>query len=529
MAKAKKTYVKQQPAKVKEERKKSPLLLSPYLLLFIAVWAWAAFWYGDVFRIARERSFWVADDVLMGYYNGRPWEELWRIGLFLLQFYRWPMVGALITSLFVTGSTYMLAYCLKLRGWWRLIQYLPAMAYLAVMAYLAFDIYFEAETGMIMGIPFLSFLVLLIMTVIIRTFSKHSIPNIMKVRAGASVALNRVELLMALLTVGVSMAITQWMRPYMRVIPKMERLDMEQRWAEAAQMGRDNGDLSYRALAAYYTVALLQRGEIGTRLFDIRMDYDDPYMHGFDKTTNTIFNYYLMDMDFHNGLIQTAIHHAMEQMTMNGPNIKALKMLTKCALLTGEWEVAERYFTVMKKVPFEGDWVAKYEPMLRDTVKINADPEFKMVRLTEPMRDVFENVFVQPTFLGYNASLLEGRTINALWNSLAVHAYTKSMEPFVYRCTPMQGTTPPESFAQALALMASKHPEVMKMYPGLQFQQDRLTHFVQDVKPLMGDRPGHARELYKKYKGYYPYYYFFGNLKATKKTSTDGSSNSGVN
>ena len=46
----------------------------------------------------------------------------------------------------------------------------------------------------------------------------------------------------------------------------------------------------------------------------------------------------------------------------------------------------------------------------------------------------------------------------------------------------------------------------------------------------MSDRPGHAYELFGKYKGYYPYYYFFGNLKATKKGYTGQvTSNSGVN
>ena len=46
----------------------------------------------------------------------------------------------------------------------------------------------------------------------------------------------------------------------------------------------------------------------------------------------------------------------------------------------------------------------------------------------------------------------------------------------------------------------------------------------------MKDRPGNAYKLFEKYKGYYPYYYFFGNLKATKKGYTgEAKSASGVN
>ena len=70
---------------------------------------------------------------------------------------------------------------------------------------------------------------------------------------------------------------------------------------------------------------------------------------------------------------------------MNGPTLRSLKMLTKCALLKGEWEVAEKYLFVLKHVPFEGKWVEKYQTMLRNQEKVDADPEFRMVRLTEPI------------------------------------------------------------------------------------------------------------------------------------------------
>ncbi len=526
-----KTMAVLHPRPHETKRKVAPTfpLISPYILLFVVVWAWAAFWYGDVFRIAREFSFWSTNGTLMSYEDGRPWEFLWRIGLFLLQFFRWPALGALLLSFFVTASTYLFSYCLRLRSWWRLLQFIPAILFLASIAYVGFDLYYETETGMIMGIPFLCFLILLVAGVMIRSFSRKGLPPLLTVEKGESRRQNNVQLAFTLVPVLLSMAISQWMRPYVRVVTKMQRYMMEQNWKDMAETGRDNGNLSYRPLAAYYAIALVQRGEIGTRLFDIRMDYDTPYMHGYNGTGNDIANYYLPECDFYAGLVETSIHHSMENMTMNGPNLRALKLLAKCALLTGEWEVAEKYFTVLHTVPFEGKWLRKYEPMLRDTAAINRDPEFHMVRLTEPVHDIFENNLVQPVFLGYNAALLEGRSINALWNSLAVHIYTKSMPQFIYRCQPMKGTAPPESFAEALALMSSKQPELKQMYSGLDFQRSRLSRFASEIKPYMKDKQKYAKELYPKYKGYYPYYYFFGNLKATKKKEDSATSKSGVN
>ncbi len=522
----------QSQTKKEPKLKKKPLLLPYYLVLFVLVWAWAAFWYGDVFRIAREYSFWAPDSTLMYYEEGRPWGELWKIGLALLQTYRWPMLGALLTSLFVTGSTYLVGYCLRLRGWWRLLQYLPAALLLGLTAYIGFDLYFESETGMIMGVPFLCFIVMLILAAIIRSFSKHSMPSLLKAPEGETPKQNRSHLLAALLVVLIPMGITHWMRPYVRVVTTMQRQLMEQDFKGMAKTAQDHSELSYRQIAAYYAIALVQTGRIGEDLFNIRLDYDDPYLHGFDGHGNNASNYYMMDCDFHAGLFQTCIHHGMEQMTMNGPSIRTLKVLTKCALLNGEWEVAEKYFAILKKVPFEGQWISKYEPMLRNTEKIDSDPEFKMVRLTEPLHDSFENTYIQPTFLGYNAALLEGKSINALWNSLAVHIYTKTMPQFVRRCEPLVGSTPPRSFSEALSLMAGKDPNLMQAFPSIQNQSDRLRSFVSEIKPIPKDsteKAEKARELFTKYKGYYPYYYFFGNLKATKKKANTGTSNSGVN
>lgn len=503
---------------------------SPHLLLFVLVWAWAALWYGDVFRIAREYSFWAPDATLMYYQQGRPWGMLWQAGLALLQLYRWPALGALLTAGLITGSTYLLVYCLRLRGWWRLLAFLPAMGYTGRVAYVGLDLFFETETGMILGIPLLYTLVLALLAGIIRSFSRKPMPPLLRSDAAEPRGQHLALTAAAALAVALPMAITHWMRPYVRVVTTMQRQLMEQDWKGMAETARSRADLSYRPIAAYYAIALVQRGEQGSRLFDIRMDYEDPYMHGFDGKTNNTANYYLMDCDFHAGLVQTCTHHAMEQMTMNGPNLRALKLLAKCALLRGEWALAEKYLTVLGRVPFEGDWVRKYHAMVGDTARVDLDPEFRMVRLTEPVSDNFENHYIQPVFLGYNAALTEGRSINALWNSLAVHLYTKTMPQFLFRCQPMRGTTPPSTFAEALTLLAGKEPEILQQYTGLEYQHERLGIFLREIQPLMKERPQHALRLFSKYKGYYPYYYFFGNLKSTRKQKeNEGTSNSGVN
>ena len=57
-------------------------------------------------------------------------------------------------------------------------------------------------------------------------------------------------------------------------------------------------------------------------------------------------------------------------------------------------------------MPFEGKFCRKYEPMVGKTELVNADPEMAKIRLTEPIHDSFENQYQQPTFMGYNLSLV---------------------------------------------------------------------------------------------------------------------------
>ena len=147
----------------------------------------------------------------------------------------------------------------------------------------------------------------------------------------------------------------------------------------------------------------------------------------------------------------------------------------------------------------------------------------------EPIHDSFENTYQQPTFMGYNLSLMEGRSKNALMNSLAVCMYTKLMPAFMLRTAPLQGSTPPENVADALCLMSAKDASIMQKFSGLNYRYGELRSALNDMKPYLQDRPGNARMLFDRYKGYYPYYYFFGNLKATKKKKTDATSNAGVN
>lgn len=517
-----------QPAKAPGKGRR--LLLPVLPIFFLLTWIWAAWYYGCVFHVSREYSFWVADTRVMDFVLNSPFGSLRYIGRMLLQIYQYPVLGGLFMALLLTGGSWLVGYCMRLKAALRPIQYLPAIGYMAVVTYHGLDVFFEARTGFIFGIPFLAVLVLCIWAVIIRSFSRKPTPAFVRIPKDETPRQNWLQL--AVIAVGMAAIIgfDQWQRPYVRVICQMITMEYEQDWNGIQKLARANSTMSNRPMACSYAIALVQTQQIAERLYDIRLDYDSLHIHGMDGYHNNGSCLYVPEGDYYGGFIQSSIRACMEQMVMTGPTVRLLKLQTKCALMREEWELARKYMKLLRMVPFEGKFCDKYEPMIGHVDLVNADKEMAMIRLTEPLHDSFESQYQQPLFMGYNLMLYEGRSNNALTNSLCVCLYTKLMPQFIERLEPLGGSTPPSIIMDGILLAETKYPGISRNFSGLNLREPQLERFYDNIRPYMSDRAKFAEELFPRYKGYYPYYYFFGNLKATKKGYTGlQSSNSGVN
>lgn len=512
-------------------RDKKPLLLPILPLFFIATWVWSSFYYGSVYHIAREYSFWSMDMRQLQFIMNQPYAPLRYVGRALLQLWQWPWAGGLLLSGILTVISWLVGYCMRLRPALRPVQYLPALAYIGIVSYNGINAFFEAEAGLLMGVPFLALLILSIWGIIIRSFSRKPVPALIGIPHDEAPRQNRLQLAVIVLGFAAIVSLTEMTRPYNRVICRIMAMYEQQDWNGIQKVARENAELSYRPIACYYAISLLHTGQIAERMYDIRLDYDSLYLHGMDHQHNNASCLYLPEGNYHGGFIESSIHAAMEQMVMTGPTLRLLKIQIKCALMRGEWELAKKYLRILKDVPFEGEFISKYEPMVGHDELVNADREMAKIRLTEPIHDSFENQYQQPLFMGYNLALTEGRSTDALINSLCVCLYTKLMPQFMARLEPIAGTTPPEIITDGILLASNKQPGIEQNFQGMNFRIGRIQSFMEATQQYMSDRPGHARELFNKYKGYYPYYYFFGNLKATKKgyTGANTTSNSGVN
>lgn len=510
--------------------------IAEVVLFFVLAWLWASHWMGSIFCVAREWSFVAFDQTLMHWLWQQSFGSLWIIGRWLLTLYHWPVVGGLVVALLLTSGSWLVGYCLRIRpsSRWHAIQYVPALFWMAWVAWKGLNLFFLREPGTTLGVLILGVLICAIDAFIIWTFKgkkKGSAQPSTLTTHSSSLIPTLSSLVVIVLVFVIPCLITYCRYPYARPVTKMQVQMLDEDWDGMAATARAHDKLSYRPLAAYYAIALVQNGHLTDALFDIRLDYDTLYIHGWDQAGDLGTNYYLVDCDYHAGLFRAATHKAIEHLTMNGPTIFSLKHLTRLALLDYDWALARKYLFILKQTPFEGDFIQRYEAMLDKPEAVEADPVFARLRKTEPVSDAFEGMFEDPVFLGYNCALMAGRSREALMESLMACLYSKRMPDFLLRCEPLIGSTPPRTISEGLVTQSFKNEEVLKAFPQLKMNAQMYQSFLRTIQPYMKDRPAAAPKLFDQYKGYYPYYYFFGNLKATRKSDDKqhASSNVGVN
>ena len=323
----------------------------------------------------------------------------------------------------------------------------------------------------------------------------------------------------------------QHRHPYLRQLTHMQVQLIHEDYEGMSETAHEHPERSYRPLAAYYAIALARTGHLTDQLFDIRLEFDTLHIHGYGGHPDQGLNYYSIDCNYQSGLVRPAMHRAMEELTMDGPSLFTLKHLTRMALIENDWPLARKYLHILNKVPFEGDFLKRYEPMVDHPERVCADPEMASIMKTFPIEDAFENQFERPAFLGYFAVIGVGKNIETLNQSIMANLYSKRMPDFLIRCEMYVGSTPPRSIAEGLVTQVPKNSAILQAFPQLQMDAQRYSNFIRIAAPYMKERERGGEELFDQYRGYYPYYYFFGNLRSTRKADDkkSESSKSGVN
>jgi len=492
------------------------------VIFFILSWLWASWWMGDIFRIAYEHSFFAPDSTLMLWIQQQPFGWLWIFGRALLTLFRWPIVGGLFVALLLTIGSCLFGYCLRLRYQMRWLQWLPAAAWMVWVSHVGLNLYYMREPGRILAIPFLfvAFFAVIAAIVCWRRRS-NNYPITENSTATPKLSKRVLSVVLGLVVIVACFALPvlhiNQRHPYFRPLTHMQVQLMQNDFEGMSRTAHEHADMGNRQMAGYYVIALARTGHLADQLFDIKLEFDTIPNYGYIGQPDNCLNYHLIDCNYQAGFIRVARHLAIEELTMEGPSLFTMKSIVKMSLIEGDWAVARKYLHILKKAPFEGEFIHKYEPMVEHPDLVKADPEFAFIIDALPAYHTFEQMHPKPCFIGFYANLRNFHNSEALTRSIMACLYSKRMPDFLARCNKLLGTTPPSSISEGLLTQAYKYPDILQAFPHLEMLMDRYGIFLQQASPYMKDRELGGRALFNQYKGFYPYYYYFGNLRSTRK------------
>ncbi len=160
---------------------------------------------------------------------------------------------------------------------------------------------------------------------------------------------------------------------------RMYRAIEEQQWDKALdEIGNLPTDAS-REMVLFKNIALLNKGEMGSKMFKYnnmgnnpRNPYDSLQVHMVQTGAPLIY--------MNHAKTNFAIRWCIENGVEFGPRFNEIKIMTQCALINQEMDVARKYLNIMKNTMFYKDWAEHYMPLVDNPKLLNEYHEFDVIR-----------------------------------------------------------------------------------------------------------------------------------------------------
>lgn len=478
-----------------------------YILGFLLIYGFFTLVYGDVIERAEQDMYISSAPESMIYLLTQPLGHLFYASRWVMLLCKWAALGGAFLALVMTITAVAVdyAFCLprKLRG----LGFVVPIAEIAWMVWRGTNLYYKNEPSMVVLVPLTAMAVALILALLValaRHFAKRtkkSVPE--RLRPWGALIM-----VLALATTGVA---TRKINENVILTARFQNLAAVQDWdtiiEEAHKAKRPT-----RAVAAYYAIALEETDQLLDHIFDIPFDFPKLHLDKFDG--NEEYGLFMSDCNYHAGLLNSGYRTAMDYTVVAGPRLVSYKRMAVCALANGEIALCRKYLALIKQMPFEEDFVERYQALADNPEKLaDNDAEIKHVLSLYPQEDHYEQNYMPPAFLGYNVGLSRGSD-NTLITSATACLYSKDLRAFMVRAQIMKqkGMRFTEAMQQAVAIFALNNPDALKAFPEVgQFVPDQLRSFLLDAKPYIDDREALRRELKEAWLGTYFYYYYTEN------------------
>lgn len=506
------------------QKKQTNYLKIVFFLIFLV---FCTFFYGDVFVRAQQEAFVCPDADAMNVMLRSTFGHLAWAGRYMLVVYKSVWIGGLVMTLLLMGISCLVESIFGLKDKWRGLSYVPSLLILFCFVYRGLNIFYQSEPAWIMLIPVLTLLILLLLRLVQMVFGKKQAAAANAENGTSALPVRKQWGTLLSLALSAALYLFAWFYQQNVIIASQQQLAyQEQDWdtlVEKAMSARR----PTRIIAAYNAIGALRTDQLIEQMFAIVYDYPNPHL----RTGKLNEEYPLLqaDCDLETGLVQVAYHYYLEYMVLNGPSTYNLKNLAICSILQGEKELAQKYLTILSKVPFEGRFVERYSAMLENPKLIDEDAHLAAIKELAPREDKFEQQYRQPAFLGYNLGL-NSAPDKAIFTTVAACLYSKDLLQLVPRLGIMKqkGVQLSGIVLQAICCMSVKNPDILKQYPEAQMEMNNFQQFLTESKPYIKDKDQLRKVLKENWLGTY-YYYYYAENNSPEQTGGESKGSSGVN
>jgi hypothetical protein len=125
-------------------------------------------------------------------------------------------------------------------------------------------------------------------------------------------------------------------------------------------------------------IALFRSGKIGDYMFKYNNMSIPPYVYDSLDVHMAQTNSPLVYLNY--ARLNFATRWSIENSVEHGFCNDSYKILTRCAIVAGEKELARKYINILKKTLYYKEWAERYEPMIENPKLIEESPELSFVQ-----------------------------------------------------------------------------------------------------------------------------------------------------
>ena len=137
------------------------------------------------------------------------------------------------------------------------------------------------------------------------------------------------------------------------------------------------GDIT-RQMVVAKNIALMHKGTCGNDIFRYPNTGEPPYM--FDSLKVHLVQTCGTQLYYNYGKCNFACRWSIENAVEFGFDVNKLKMLTRCAMMTGENRAAQKYLNILHNTTFQRKWAEEWQAMLDNPALFHQSVEYKNIQ-----------------------------------------------------------------------------------------------------------------------------------------------------